>query len=61
MLKKKELHNFANDNTIIAVCDQLAYLIKSLEAEELSVRWFKKNETIVNSDKFQAIILNRKV
>ena len=31
-----------------------------MEAEgELSVGWFKKNEMVVNSDKFQSIILNR--
>ena len=61
MLEKTDLHNFANDNTITAVCDQLADLIKILGAErELSVNWFKKNEMVVNSDKFQAITLNRK-
>ena len=61
MLKKTDLHNFADDNTITGVCDQLTDLIKSLEAEgELSVGWFRKNEMVVNSDKFQAIILNRK-
>ena len=38
MIKKSDLHNFADDNTITAVCDQLADLIKILEAEgELSV------------------------
>ena len=43
------------------VCDQLADLIKILEAEgELSVGWFRENEMVVNSEKFQAIILNRK-
>ena len=61
MLKKTDLHNFADDNTITAVCDQLADLIKILQAEdELSVGWFKKNEMVVNSDEFQAIILNKK-
>ena len=61
MLKKTDLHNFADDNTIAVVSDQLADLIKILEAEgELSVGWFRKNETVVNSDKFQAIVLNRK-
>ena len=60
-LKKTNLHNFADDNTITAVCGQLADLIKILEAEsELSVGWFRKNEMVVNSDKFQAIILNKK-
>ena len=37
-------------------------LAEILEAEdELPVRWFKKNEIIVNSDEFQGIILNRKI
>ena len=60
--EKTDLHNFAEDNTIVAVCDQLADLVKILEAErELSVGgWFRKNKTVVNSDKFQVIILNRK-
>ena len=61
MLKKTNLHNFADDNTSTAVCDQLADLIKILEVEgELSVGWFRKNEMIVNSDKFQAIVVNNK-
>ena len=43
------------------VCDQLADLTKILEAEgELSVVWLSKNEMIVNSAKFQAIIQNKK-
>ena len=59
MLKKSDLHNFADDNTIAAVCDPLADLIKILEAErELLVGWFRKNKMVVNSGKFQAIILN---
>ena len=57
----KNTDYIADDNTITAVCDQLADLIKILEAEgELSVGWSRKNEMVVNSDKFQAIILNRK-
>ena len=61
MLKKTDLHNFGDDNTITVVCDQLADLIKILEAEgELSVGWFRENEMVVNSEKFQAIILSRK-
>ena len=58
MLKKTDLHNFVDDNTITAVCDQLADLIKILETEgQLSVEWFKENEMVVNSDKFQAIVI----
>ena len=60
-LKNTDLLNFADDNTITAVCDQLTDLMKILEAErELSVGWFRKIEMVVNSDKFQAFILNRK-
>ena len=36
MLKKTDLHNFADDNTITAVCDQLPELIKILETKENS-------------------------
>ena len=60
-LKNTGLLNFADDNAITVVCDQLPDFIKILEAEgELSVGWFRKNEMVVNSDKFQAIVLNRK-
>ena len=60
-LKKTDLYKFADNNTITAVCDRLADLIKILEAEgELSVGCFRENEIVVNSDKSQAIILNRK-
>ena len=49
------MHNFADDNAITAICDQLAELTKILEAErQLLVEWFRKNEMVVNSDKFQA-------
>ena len=59
MIKKSDLHDLADDNTITAIWNQLADLIKILEAEEgLSVRCFRKSEMVVNSDKFQAIILN---
>ena len=61
MLEKTNLHNFADDNTITEVSDQLAELIKILEAEvQHLVGWFRKNEMVVNSDKLQAIILNSK-
>ena len=61
MLEKTDLHNFADDNTSTAVCDQLADLIKILEVDgEFSVGWFRKNEMIVKSDKFQTIVVNSK-
>ena len=60
--EKTDLHNFADDNTSTAVSGQLADLTKTLETEgELSVGWFKKNEMVVNSGKFQAVILGKKI
>ena len=99
--KKSDLHNFANDNTITAICNTLTLyapisqngqtysnnssaklptnclsvfdhfvglarkgltgLLKTLKQEsESNVSWFKQNEMIVNADKFQPIILNKK-
>ena len=60
-IKKSDLHNFADDNTITATCNTLTGCLKTLEQEsESAVSWFKQNELIVNVDKFQAIILNKK-
>ena len=60
-IKKSNLHNFVDDNTITATCTSLTGLLKTLEHEsEPAVGWFKQNEMVVNADKFQAIILNKK-
>ena len=60
-IKKSDLHNFADDHTITVTCNTLTGLLKTLEQEsESAVGWFKQNEMIVNADKCQAIILNKK-
>ena len=60
-IKKLDLHNFADDNTITATCNTLTGLLKTLEQEsESAVSWFKQNEMIVNVDKFQAVIFLEK-
>ena len=60
-MTKSDLHNFADDNTITLTCNTLTRLLKTLVQEpELAVSWFKQNEMIVNADKFQAILLNKK-
>ena len=60
-IKKSDLHNFTDDNTITTTCNTLAELLKTLEQEsESAVSWFKQNEMIVNADSFQAITLNKK-
>ena len=60
-IKKSDLHNFAEDNTITATCNTLTGLLKTLEqASESAVSCFKQIKTIVNAEKFQAIIVNKK-
>ena len=60
-IKKSDLHNFAGNNIITVTCYTLAGLLKTLEQESESVlNWFKQNKIIVNADKFQVIILNKK-
>ena len=56
------MHNFADDNTLSAWGETLFKLIGTLESESnIAVDWFTKNETIIiNPDKFQAIILDKK-
>ena len=58
-LKRSILHNFADDNSVTANCKSLLQLINTLKQEfEFAVLWFRQNIMIVNSSKFQAIILN---
>lgn len=57
-LKRSELHNFSDQNTILATCKSLQQLIEILEQEsESAVLWFSKKKLIVNPNKFQTIIL----
>ena len=59
-LKKSDLHNFADDNTIAVTCKNLNDLLRTLEKEsESAVDWFRNNNMIANPDKFQAIIMNK--
>ena len=47
--------------TLLTLLTLVTGLLKTLEQEsESAVSWFKQNELIVNVDKFQAIILNKK-
>lgn len=60
-IKNAELHNFADDNTISCSEKTLDKLTQSLISEsEKAVEWFKDNMMIVNPEKFQAIIIDRK-
>ena len=55
------MHNFADDNTLSAWGETASKLIDTLESESnIAIDWFTKNEMIINPDKFQAIILDKK-
>ena len=60
-LKMSELYNFAADNTISTASKNMSNLIETLEKEsETAVEWFNQNKMIVNPDKFQAMLLEKR-
>lgn len=60
-IKDAKLANFADDNTIHAENRELEPLLDILEKESKNaINWFKTNEMIVNPDKFQVMIVNRR-
>ena len=60
-LKMSELYNFADDNTISTASKNMSNLIQTLEKEsETAVDWFNQNKMIVNPDKFQAMLLEKR-
>ena len=55
------VHNFADDNTLSAFAENISKLINIFQSEcEVITDWFKKNQTIVNPDKFQVVIIDKK-
>ena len=55
------IHNFADDNTLSAWANTISDLINKLKSESnIAIELFKVNKMIVNPDKFQAIVLNKK-
>ena len=55
------MHNFADDNTLSAWEETVSKLIETLKSESnTAIDWFTKNEMIINPDKFQPIILDKK-
>ena len=55
------IHNFAGVNTLSACGETLFKLIDTLQSESnIAIDWFTKNEIIINPDKFQVIILDKK-
>ena len=59
-VKESELHNFADDSTILSAEFSVEKLLKTLEREsQIATDCFKENNMIANADKFQAIIVKR--
>ena len=58
-LQNSNLHDFSNENTITATCENINDLPCTLEKEaEQAIDWFNNNCTIINPDKFQGIDLS---
>ena len=56
----RSVHNFTDD-TLSTFAETVSKLINILQSEsEVITDWFKKNQMIVNPDKFQVIITNTK-
>ena len=53
-----DLHNFADDNNVIAVAETIQDLMNSLEVKTSNaIEWMKDNDMIANQNKFKAIVL----
>ena len=54
------IHNFADDNTFSAFAESVSKLINILQSEsEVITDWFRKNQMIVNTGKFQVIKIDK--
>ena len=59
-LLDRDLHNFADENTISAVSETISELVDSLTSKSnLAIDWFDSNSMIVNPDKFAAFVLTK--
>ena len=53
-------HNFANNKNLSSFAKTIENLISILESErEIAINWFKDNDVILNSGKYQAIIFEK--
>ena len=60
-IQTSTVHNFADDNTLSAWAKTVSEVISILESEsKIAIDWFTNNKMIVNPDKFQAILLDKK-
>ena len=59
-IKKAEVHNYADDNTLSSFSNSISNLISLLEEESnTAIRWLKEIKMIANPEKFHSIILTK--
>ena len=59
-VKKAEVYNYADDNTLVHFSKTLPDLVKTLEEESnVSLDWLESNEMIANPEKFHALIVKK--
>ena len=60
-IPKVSVHNFVDDNTLACFASTSKKLLPILESEcETAINWLHNNKMIVNSDKFQVILLEKR-
>jgi hypothetical protein len=60
-VKKGDLHNYADDNTLSYGSNSVDDVIETLEEQSaILIKWFTENHMQANPDKFQAISIGRK-
>ena len=60
-IKKASVCNFGDDNTLASFASILEELLPLLESEcEAAIDWLHNNKMIVNPDKFQVILFNKR-
>ena len=58
-IKKAELINYADDNTVTTVQPTKKLVVDLLQAEsQVAIAWFTLHQMLANSEKFQAIFIN---
>ena len=61
LLKKGDLYNYADDNTLSYGSNSVDDVIETLEEQSaILIKWFTENHMQANPDKFQAISIGRK-
>ena len=59
-IRDTKIANYADDNTLYTVKDNIANLLKTLESEtSLILNWFRMNEMKPNNDKCHLLVCNQ--